>query len=157
MKSVLFASFALAIAAAAAVAPSPVTAQDTSLNPSFGTHNLRAGFPNDPYRVVVRAGGRLSASRVGSGCDGSIAQRPDVRLNYRAGTYPLTIYVRSSHDTTLIVNTPDGRWHCDDDSGGDLDPKLRFGRPQSGQYDIWIGRYAGGSGAPARLYFTENE
>ena len=40
-----------------------------------------------------------------------------MRLNYRAGSYPLIISVASRSDTTLVVNGPDGSWYCDDDGG----------------------------------------
>ena len=61
---------------------------------------------------------------------------------------------RSSTDTTLIINGPDGRWYCDDDSWGDGDAEVRFNKPDSGAYDIWIGTFNGGT-ASATLLITE--
>jgi hypothetical protein len=126
--------------------------------PSFGTVNLRAGFEPDPRIVNVTAGGRLAASSISAGCVGSVANNPDVRLNYTAGgtDLPLIISVDSDDDTTLIINGPDGRWHCDDDGGEESDnPSIRFDDPASGQYDIYIGHYAEGRSIPARLYISE--
>ncbi|MFN3686740.1 hypothetical protein [Salinarimonas sp.] len=133
----------------------PGSAQNFNRNPAFGTHDLAAGFEPDPYRIDVRAGGSRDASTLGSACSGSIADAPDVRINYRAGDFPLSFTVRSRVDTTLVVNDPNGRWYCDDDSAGDLDPMLRFEKPLSGQYDVWIGHFDGGSGRPAQLIVTE--
>jgi hypothetical protein len=40
-----------------------------------------------------------------------------------------------------LINTPNGRWYCDDDSGGSLNPKVQITNPQSGRYDVWVGTY----------------
>lgn len=149
---------AAASAAIAAVALAGVAvAQNYSLNPHFGTVNLSAGFTPDPYVVNVASGGRNDASQtVSSSCRGFISEAPDVRLNYRAGSYPLILSVASDSDTTLVVNGPDGSWYCDDDSGNyGLNPALRFGSPQSGQYDIWIGTYGNATNQPGQLYISE--
>lgn len=144
----------LAVAATVAVAV-PVVAQNFNRQPAFGTYNINAGFTPDPYWVRVRAGGTRPASTV-SGCGGSIADAPDVRVNYNAGGgFALTFFVRSNADTIIVVNDPSGAWYCDDDSGGNLDPQLTFSSPMSGQYDVWIGHYEGGRGIPAQLGITE--
>lgn len=146
----------LLLAAAAATISTAALAQDVGRPPSFGTLNLSAGFSNDPRTVDVTAGGTRDASALGDGCVGSIANSPDVRLNYNAGSYPLILSVDSSDDTTLVVNTPDGEWHCDDDGGErGTNPSIRFSRPQSGQYDIYVGHYGEGRGVSARLYVSE--
>ncbi|NKC34378.1 peptidase S1 [Falsiroseomonas selenitidurans] len=141
---------------ALSVVPALALAQDFNRNPSFGTVNLRANFEPDPVRVNVTAGGTLAAERLGgSECLGSIANAPDVRLNYRAGQgLPLYLSAASNADVTLVVNLPDGRWACNDDFQG-TNPGLVFRRPQSGQYDIWIGHYDRGSRVPAQLRISE--
>mgnify|MGYP000420290633 CR=1 FL=1 len=97
----------------------------------------------------------LPAERLGgSSCVGSIADAPDVRLNYRAGGLPLYISATSRADVTLVINLPDGKWICNDDFRG-TDPGIVFNRPQSGQYDIWIGHYGRGAGVPAQLLISE--
>ncbi|MBS7788455.1 peptidase S1 [Roseococcus sp. SDR] len=132
----------------------PVAAQDVSLRPTFGTLDLRENFQPDPRSIDVTAGGTLNAERLGNGCTGSIANPPDVRLNYEAGRLPLYISVQSGSDTTLVVNLPDGSWVCNDDFI-DLNPGIVLNRPASGQYDIWIGVFGGGAGQPAKLLISE--
>jgi serine protease Do/protease YdgD len=121
-------------------------AQNTSLPPAYGTLNLNAGFLPDPQTVNVVAGGNIDARRLGSNCVGAIANPPDVRLNYRAGNFPLFISVRSSADTTLVINLPNGQWLCNDDFQG-LNPGVILQNPPSGQYDIWVGTFGGGTAA----------
>ena len=54
---------------------------------------------------------------------------------------------QSSIDTTLVVRDPAGAWRCDDDAGGSGDAQVKFDKPRSGTYDIWVGSYDGASGA----------
>jgi hypothetical protein len=145
----------LLAAAAASLSTAAWVQPDFSRNPSFGTINLAAGFADDPRVVAVTAGGRLDAATLGPNCVGSVANSPDVRLNYTSGSLPLIISVASDADTTLVVNGPDGQWYCDDDSGEGNNPSVRFATPGSGQYDIYIGHYQQGSRIPARLYISE--
>lgn len=115
---------------------------DISLTPNFGTVNLRAGFTPDPYTKRIVAGGSVSASRAKAGCAGKVSAAPDFQVFYdRAGDADLTFKVVSDDDTTLLINTPNGRFYCDDDSGGDLNPKVVITNPQNGRYDIWVGTY----------------
>ena len=146
----------VAVAVAVALLTAPMAdAQNWRRPPAFGAVTLYSGFTPDPFYRDLTAGGTIDAGRVlGGACVGSIANAPDFRMNYSAGSYPLTIYVQSFEDTTLIVNTPDGNWYCNDDWDG-LDPGLSFDFPMSGQYDIWVGTYNPGRGIPARLFITE--
>lgn len=139
----------------ATVAAVPAIAQpDIGRTPTFGTLTLSAGFEPDPQTVPVTAGGRLNAETVDSDCRGSIGNAPDVRVNYTAGSFPLIFQVRAEQDTTLVINGPDGQWHCNDDSNG-IHPEVRFDSPASGQYDVYVGHYNRGAGVPARLHVTE--
>jgi hypothetical protein len=146
-----------AVAAAALVTTAPVLAQNFNRPPSFGTLNLSANFAPDPTVVAVTAGGNLPAERLGgSQCVGSIADAPDVRLNYRAGQgLPLYLSAVSRADVTIVVNLPNGQWACNDDHAGSTNAGLVFRNPQSGQYDIWIGHYDRGSRVPAQLRISE--
>lgn len=139
----------LTAVAIAAIASTAAIAQDYSLNPNFGTISLAPGFLPDPSEVNIVAGGSINASNLGGGCAGNISNAPDVRLQWSGGS--MTIGARSGEDTTLVVNGPDGRWYCNDDSNG-LDPAMAFN--QGGQYDIWVGTYNGGT-ASAVFYVTE--
>ncbi len=153
------AAFGLFAALAGVMASAPSAAQDASRTASFGEIRLRAGFSPDPYRVDVMAGGSIDAlsdTPLPGECVGKIADAPDFEITYQAGGLPLVFRTLSSADTTLIINAPDGRWHCDDDSysTGEGDAEVRFNRPQSGTYDIWVGTFSA-SPASATLVITE--
>ncbi len=123
--------------------------------PAFGTLNLQAGFQPDPRTVEVRAGGPNQANGLGRDCTGFIDFRqPDVNLNYRSGQFPLFFGARSQADVTLVVNLPDGSWICNDDFDG-TNAGILMQRPQSGQYNIWIGTFDRGALQPATLTITE--
>lgn len=110
--------------------------------PVFGTVNLRTGFSPDPDTRTVAAGGSSRNPISGEGCEGYLnLGAPDLDLNFNAGSLPLTISAASNSDISMLVYTPDGRWICDDDSGGDLNPSITFDNPKSGNYNIWIATY----------------
>ena len=145
-----------AAATACILAALPAAAQDINADPNYGVVNLRAGFNPDPQVIGLRSGGQINAQSVGGACRGYISSAPDVRLVYAAGNLPLIISVRSSADTTLIVNGPDGSFYCDDDGGNEgMNPQVRFNRPTSGRYEIWVGTYGNASLQPAELYISE--
>ena len=129
-------------------------AQDYSLDPAFGATSLSAGFSPDPHTVGLTAGGEIDVGAVVAGCAGFVANPPDYRLNYSAGSFALYLSAMSDDDVTLVVNGPDRRWYCDDDSAGNLNPGVIFSNPLSGQYDIWVGTYGGGY-PPATLRISE--
>lgn len=143
------------VATAAVFAAPAAMAQDYTLSPNYGQVTLRAGFPSDPHAVSMTAGGSIDISNTNSSCRGRVSNAPDYQVNYTAGsTFPLIFRVDSSADTTLLINGPNARWVCDDDSGEGLNPEVRFETPQSGRYDIWVGTY-GDRTAPATLYVSE--
>lgn len=147
---------AAAIAVAAVLSAAPAAAQDPDLEPHYETIHLSANFRPDPRSVLMQSGGAISASDIRADCKGFISTPPDVRLVYSAGALPLIISAHSLEDTTLVVNAPDGTWHCDDDSGpGRWNPSLSWDAPQSGAYDIWVGSYSEGTLSEARLYISE--
>lgn len=135
--------------------PAWVLAQDVSLDANYGNVSLDAGFLPDPYTVELLAGGDESASDLGGACIGSVSDAPDLQLDFTSGTASLYISVLSTADTSLVVNTPDGDWVCDDDSGGELNPALVFSSDQSGIFDIWVGNVGGDDLAQATLYISE--
>lgn len=142
--------------AACALSALPAAAQDFNAAPNFGTVNLNGGFAPDPHVVAVRSGGSIDVERLNSNCRGFISNAPDVRLNFTPGPLPLIISVDSRADTTLVINAPDGNWYCDDDGGQrGLNPSLRFNRPMSGRYEIWVGTYGNASLQPANLHISE--
>ncbi|WP_340587710.1 hypothetical protein [Erythrobacter alti] len=133
----------------------PVQAQDVNADPIYETVTLSGGFTPDPYVVNMSSGGTNDASKLSPNCAGFIATSPDVRLNFQPGSLPLIISASSDEDTTLVINAPDGRWYCDDDAGGNLDPMVTFGSPQAGRYEIWVGTYGDSTTHPARLSISE--
>jgi hypothetical protein len=108
----------------------------------------------DPFTKELVAGGPIATTL--GGVRAKVAKPPDFRLVYEAGKYALTIRAESTADTTLLINLPDSTWVADDDSGGNYNPKLTFAKPQSGQYDIWVGTYQDGL-PKAKLIITERE
>ena len=133
----------------------PAVSQDVRQNPTYGTRQVNTGFTPDPITVNLQSGGNIDATRLGGDCKGMVANAPDYRVNYTAGTtFPLIISVASSSDTTLVVNGPDGRWYCNDDTNG-INPLVRFNHPASGQYDIWVGTYGNSGLHAARLGISE--
>ncbi len=156
----LTAGAALVLTAGAAVAGPPGSQKynapvvDTSQRASYGEIYLSSGFTPDPYRVNLTSGGGVDATNIASGCVGMVARSPDFQLNYDASSLPLIFGVTSSNDTTLVINGPDGRWYCDDDSGDGSNPVMRIPNPPSGIYDVFVGAY-GGNGGSAQLYITE--
>lgn len=147
-----------ATAAMAAVIAAPASAQNFSLNPNYGTVALTSGFSPDPQLISVRSGGNINAQTRNSACRGFITDAPDYRVNFTAGGagLPLIISAASSADITLVVNGPDGSWHCDDDGGVvGLNPMVIFTAPTSGQYDIWVGTYGSANLQPSTLVVSE--
>ena len=141
---------------AVSLSSSQASAQNINGRPNYGTVNLRAGFADDPHVTNVSSGGNINAERIGDSCRGFISASPDVRLVYSSGSLPLIISASSRADTTLVVNAPDGSWYCDDDGGvNGLNPSVRFDRPQSGRYEIWVGTYGSSTLEPARLHISE--
>jgi hypothetical protein len=132
---------------------------DFSLEPAYGSIDLTGGFTPDPHTVAIDAGGSIDASVLGQpGCVGRIAQAPDFRLNWTAGSgaLPLIFSVAADADTTLVINDAQGNWVCDDDGGeAGLNPSIRFDSPASGQYDIWVGTYSEGDLQPSTLNISE--
>lgn len=146
-----------AVAALAAFGGAAAMAQNYSANPTYGSIQLNSGFTPDPYNVNLQSGGSINAANsIGGSCRGYIANAPDYRVQYRAGSYPLIISVNSSADTTLVINGPDGNWYCDDDGGNQgMNPSVRFNAPASGQYDIWVGTYGSGQLYNSTLSISE--
>ena len=145
----------LAAVAALAVTAGAASAQYWQIAPNYGSVSLRAGFTPDPYNINLTAGGNIDVSySVSSDCRGYVTNAPDVELYYSAGSLPLIISTNSSSDTTLVVNGPDGSWYCDDDGGEGLNASLRWNRPMSGAYHIWVGTY-GSNPAAATLSISE--
>lgn len=141
MKSVIVAAGAVALALCASTA----SAQEYI--------SLSAGFLPDPVEVGVYSGGPEDASDLGGSCVGAIASSADVVVNFNSAGGTLSFSFVSDGDTSLVINGPDGRYYCNDDTNG-LDPVLTWRNAPSGQYDVWIG--AVGSPAGGTLLISES-
>lgn len=129
---------------------------DPSLEPNFGTVALQSGFTPDPHNVDIVSGGDIDAASVGNGCSGFVTSAPDFRLNFDTdGMLPLVISATSGGDTTLVINDSNGTYRCDDDSAGELNPRVIIQSPGSGTYDIWVGNFGGPGGEEATLSVSE--
>ena len=133
---------------------STAEAQNVGAEPNFGDLRLKETFMPDPQRVTVTSGGGIEVDV--SGCSyGYVSNAPDVDLYYTtSGGSGLYIYAEGDGDTMLLVNTPSGRWECNDDGHGDLDPILYFSGAEDGLYNIWVGSYSNENHA-ATLYVSE--
>ena len=121
----------------------PALAQDVEGEANYGTVELRGGFSPDPHVTALQAGGELSVAR-SLGCEAFISEPPDLELQYTSPGSLLAFFVESVHDTTLLINGPDGDWHCNDDFSDSMgvNPGIVFDDPQEGIYDIWVGVYS---------------
>lgn len=124
---------------------------------TFGRTSLSPGFSPDPYTVSVTSGGSVDTSLVDDlpfACTGYVTSQPDFILDYASGGTLLHVYVEGDGDTALIINGPDGSWHCNDDTNG-VDPRVTFKAPQAGQYDIWVASFFSGESISGTLGITE--
>ena len=83
-----------------------------------------------PAALAIQAGGPDRNAIPGSGCSGFIRNgAPAVTVTHTGG--PLSIYVTSGTDTTLLVADPSGRWQCSDDAD-DINPGVTFSTGRRG-------------------------
>ena len=120
--------------------------------------DIQAGNPLDPFIVSVNGGGSLNASALGGECSGYVNIEPVARINWQGEASMSRVFFYSDHDPTLIVQTPDGEFHCNDDANVLLlDPSITFENPQPGIYNIWVGSYHPDQLIPGVLVVTTRE
>lgn len=144
-------------AAATLLLAASAQAQDVNAAPAYGSVTLGAGFSPDPESIGIQAGGAIYGGNVDAACYGYISFQPSLNVQYNAGGFPLYISAASDADTTLIINAPDGSWHCNDDAPGQgLNPGVEFASPQSGIYNVWVGTLSAGNGyEPTMVHISE--
>ncbi len=131
---------------------------DFSADPSFGKIRLRAGFAPDPHTSELVAGGVVDASSLGGNCIGYVSTAPDIRLEWegRSDGLAIAFLAEEDGDATLIVNTPEDSWVCNDDADTTTnDPLVTLPEPSEGQYYIWVGTYEGKRRIPGELVIGE--
>lgn len=144
----------LLLVGALTLAAPDAQAQDVSADPTYGSVRLEAGFLPDPHETSLTAGGSIRASR-GECTYGYVANAPDVDFYYTGnGSNDLYVYTRAGSDTTLLINTPNGGWTCNDDGLGNSNPIVVIPKAASGLYNIWVGTYSDDM-SPATLYLSE--
>lgn len=124
---------------------------------NYGARTLAPGFFPDPFRVQVVSGGTLDARAAGlpQGCVGFVTSQPDFIVRMTGNSASLRMYVTAPGDTTLLVNTGRGRWVCNDDSFGGVNPTVELPSMGAGQYDVWVGSYHPGQALTGTLHVTE--
>ena len=127
---------------------------------AFNSESLSGNFSPDPYIINVLAGGLNYVGDI-TDCTGYVSSAPNFELSFiNPSNYSLSFFVDGGIDTTLVINGPDGQWYCDDDfeTAGGFNPGVVFDSPQSGVYDVWIGKYSeDAEAAIVQLIVTELE
>lgn len=137
---------------AAAATPAP---QQAGACPSYENQGQLLNFTGQqlyaPQRFSGFAMGGTDLSACGAmGVDawGQATRDPQYSL-YLSGMeeYDLEIEVEANCDTVLLVNSADGQWYFNDDSGEGLNPMLRLAGYSAleGRVDVWVGSYGGGN------------
>ena len=68
----------------------------------------------------------------------------------------LRAFFFSDGDPTLVVRTPDGAFHCNDNTNQlILDPTVEITQPVTGRYDVWVGSKVATDLIPGFLGFHE--
>jgi hypothetical protein len=110
------------------------------------TYSLTGDQLYSPDSFNVVAGGQDDLRTCPQPGVGYVTTAPDFTF-YLSGMdrYDLLLDVVSACDATLLVNTADAQWHFDDDSNGNLDPRLdlRGASALNGRVDVWVGSYNG--------------
>jgi hypothetical protein len=144
---VALAIVATAASAATAAQQAPVTA--------FIAINPEAGFPLDPFVISLQAGGPVDASTIAKECKGFVTRNPVLSVDYKGKTEILKIFFYSDGDPVLLVQTPDGKFMCNDNTNAALlDPTVTLTKPAQGRYYVWMGSARARDLIPGFLVFT---
>lgn len=135
----------------------PAPEEETAAN-AFLAINPQAGFPLDPFLVSLQGGGPVDASTVAEQCSGYVTEAPAVAVDYQGEADLLRAFFMSDGDTTLVVQTPDGDFLCNDDTHALLlDPSIVITAPVQGVYNVWVGSVSSQDLTPGFLVFTTHE
>lgn len=97
-----------------------------------------------PQSFRTTAGGSSDVAACGLPGVGFATDMANLSLDLsNMAPYALSLSVESECDATLLVSTADYQWLFDDDSNGDLDPRMtiREAAHLDGRVDIWVGSY----------------
>ncbi|AHM04940.1 hypothetical protein roselon_02626 [Roseibacterium elongatum DSM 19469] len=108
-------------------------------------HRFFAGQLISPVRLnSISAQGATELRSCGITGTGFVDPNPDITLELsNMQDRILDLAFSGACDTTMLVRTADGQWRFDDDSNGNLDPRLTLTetRQMEGRVNVWIGRY----------------
>lgn len=133
-------------------ASEPAPALEPEAEPASG----RIALPAEGSAVIdvqmVVGDDSLLAGELFQDCSGTITPtRPDAIVSVPNAEAALWVQATAPDvDTTLVVVTPDGSVYCNDDYTGH-DPAIGIADAVPGDYAVWVGIFAGGEGAAARL------
>ncbi|NEP45647.1 MAG: hypothetical protein F6K35_43135 [Okeania sp. SIO2H7] len=156
-KAVLL--LALTIFFALLVKDRPALSQKSQLTPIF--ENVSISPDSSEKKTIVRglSGGPVSATEQAGRettttgpCVGFVDREPDHTLELTGFFQSLTLEVKSSENTTLVVRGPGGSW-CNDDFDG-KNPGIT-GQWLSGIYEIWVGSYQRNKYYPYAIEITQ--
>lgn len=138
--------------------PTTATGPDPSRDPLYGQADIERDFFPSPHAIQLVGGGRNRIAEFVTtvDCQGYVAEAPDYSLYLLEDFDSLRVAVHSPANMTLLVNAPDGSWHCNEDFIG-ADPSIGFYYARPGLYDIWVGSHDEDNYAAAILYATESE
>ena len=137
--------------------PTTSTGPDRMQLPTWGEFALSPGFDPVSYAKQVIGGGRnLIADFIADkGCAGYVAEAPDFSFTLSEAFEKIWFSAHSPANMTMLLNAPDGEWHCSDDFLG-TDPSIVFSNAAPGRYDIWVGSFDERNFAASILYVTES-
>lgn len=130
---------AAAESAARAAADASAACPDLSQRGIPLTYAAGELYVQKEHRVTPGAEIRLDRCNAVRG-NGSVSRAPSFTLSYTGNTMALEFRVVSDCDSTLLVNDPNEVWRFDDDSNGNIDPKIRVPAAPTGRWDIWVGK-----------------
>lgn len=126
-----------------------------ALNRAYVSVDLNAGFPLDPFLVSANGGGDLDVGILNEDCDGFINPNPTLTINWAGSADVARVFTYSDADPILVVQTPDGKFLCSDDSTSLLlDPQIEISKPAPGKYNVWVGSAAAKQLLPTILVLT---
>ncbi len=108
------------------------------------TYNMTGQQLYSPQTFSVTAQGGAQLRPCGLDYPGYASTAPQYTFNLSGmDPYYLVLDVTSQCDSLLLVNTSNGSWLFDDDSNGNLDPRLEVRGAQNlnGRLDVWVGTY----------------
>jgi hypothetical protein len=115
---------------------------------NFGTISLAPGFDTVTASLSGYTGGSYSLSAISNrdvnnkACIGFADPTPDHIVVLQKDFSNLKIAVNSrGSDTTLLIQAPDGKIYCGDDSGKRKDASIAVSKLKAGTYKVWVGSF----------------